>query len=73
MATSPNELYTAIELSTHIVPLLFQTLPILLIIFCAISFTRNRYQFTQKILEKVCLQRHPLSDYHQTLMDINLY
>ena len=45
---------------------------ILYINFCAISSLRNRDQRIPEISEKVKLQLHLLSDFHQKLIDFNL-
>ena len=52
--------------------LLFLTMHTLFINFYAISFSRNRDQLIPKIPEKVLLQRHLLSDFHQRLIELNL-
>ena len=57
---------------THIVSLLFLIIHILCINFCEISSSRNRDERIPKISEKVKLQHHLLSNFHQKLTDVNL-
>ena len=51
---------------------LFLMIYILRIVFCGVSSTRNPDQRITKISEKVKLQRHLLSDFLQTLIDVKL-
>ena len=58
---------------TQIASLLFLMIYILCINFCSFSLIRNRDQCIPKISEKVELQRHLLSNFHQKLIDTNTF
>ena len=63
-------LYLAI--CTKIASSLFLMIYILHISFYTISSSRNQDRFIPKIPERVLLQRHLLSDFHQKLIEVNL-
>ena len=60
-------------ISTKIASLIFLIIYILYLNYCAFSSTRNRDEIIIKILKKVLLQRHLLRNFHQKLIDINLF